>query len=81
MITCPNGSSWARSWVIPGCLDRTLSIDISLTGELLDRKYAALAAQASQTEALRAVVGEERYREIIRVERFATFSSASGPAS
>ena len=58
-----------------------LSIDISLTGELLDRKYAALAAQASQTEALRAVVGEERYREIIRVERFATFSSASGPAS
>jgi LmbE family N-acetylglucosaminyl deacetylase len=58
-----------------------LSIDVSLTGQLLDRKYAALAAQASQTEALRAVVGEERYREIIRTERFAAFSFASLPAS
>jgi LmbE family N-acetylglucosaminyl deacetylase len=54
-----------------------LSIDVSLTGQLLDRKYAALAAQASQTEALRAAVGEERYREIIRVERFAAFSFAA----
>ena len=58
-----------------------LSIDVSLTGQLLDRKYAALAAQASQTEALRAVVGEERYREIICTERFAAFSFASRPAS
>ena len=30
-----------------------LSIDVTLTGELLDLKYAALAAQASQTEAVR----------------------------
>jgi LmbE family N-acetylglucosaminyl deacetylase len=52
-----------------------LSIDVTLTGELLDRKLAALAAQASQTEALRAIVGEERYREFIRVERFATFTT------
>ena len=51
-----------------------LSIDLALTGDLLDRKLAALAAQASQTEALRAIVGEERYREIIRIERFATFT-------
>jgi LmbE family N-acetylglucosaminyl deacetylase len=51
-----------------------LSIDLALTGEVLDRKLAALAAQASQTEALRAIVGEERYREFIRVERFATFT-------
>jgi LmbE family N-acetylglucosaminyl deacetylase len=51
-----------------------LSIDVALTGEFLDRKYRALAAQASQTEALRAVVGEDRYREIIRIERFATFA-------
>jgi hypothetical protein len=58
-----------------------LSIDVSLTGQLLDRKFAALAAQASQTEALRAVVGEERYREIIRIERFAAFSFAAAPAS
>ena len=33
-----------------------------------------LAAQASQTEALRAIVGDERYREIIRIERFAAFA-------
>jgi LmbE family N-acetylglucosaminyl deacetylase len=51
-----------------------LSIDLTLTGDLLDRKLAALAAQASQTQALRAIVGEERYREIIRIERFATFT-------
>ncbi len=51
-----------------------LSIDVTLTGELLDRKLAALAAQASQTEALRAIVGEERYQEFIRIERFATFT-------
>jgi hypothetical protein len=51
-----------------------LSIDVALTGEVLDRKLAALAAQASQTEALRAIVGEERYREFIRIERFATFT-------
>jgi LmbE family N-acetylglucosaminyl deacetylase len=51
-----------------------LSIDLELTGELLDRKLAALAAQASQTEALRAIVGEKRYREIVRIERFATFT-------
>jgi LmbE family N-acetylglucosaminyl deacetylase len=58
-----------------------LSIDVSLTGQLLERKYAALAAQASQTEALRAVVGDERYREIIRTERFAAFSFARAPVS
>jgi len=51
-----------------------LSIDVALSTELLDRKLAALAAQASQTEALRAIVGEERYREFIRIERFATFT-------
>jgi LmbE family N-acetylglucosaminyl deacetylase len=51
-----------------------LSIDVALTAEVLDRKLAALAAQASQTEALRAIVGEERYREFIRIERFATFT-------
>ena len=58
-----------------------LSIDVALTGQLLDRKLAALAAQASQTEALRAVVGEERYREIIRIERFAAFALETARAS
>ena len=31
---------------------------------------AALAAQASQTEALRALVGEQWYREVFSIERF-----------
>lgn len=56
-----------------------LSIDLALEGELLDRKYAALAAQASQTEALREVVGEQAYREIIRIERFAAFTTPQAP--
>jgi LmbE family N-acetylglucosaminyl deacetylase len=58
-----------------------LSIDVALSGDLLDQKYSALAAQASQTQALRAIVGDERYREIISVERFAAFSLATSPAS
>jgi hypothetical protein len=52
-----------------------LSIDLVVTDELLERKYAALAAQTSQTEALRALVGEDRYRQILRTERFAAFAS------
>jgi LmbE family N-acetylglucosaminyl deacetylase len=58
-----------------------LSIDVALTGPLLDRKYAALAAQASQTEVVRAAVGEECYRETIRIERFAAFALPTAPAS
>jgi LmbE family N-acetylglucosaminyl deacetylase len=58
-----------------------LSIDLVLTGQLLDRKYAALAAQASQTETLRTAVGEERYRGILRTERFATFEFQTIAAS
>jgi LmbE family N-acetylglucosaminyl deacetylase len=51
-----------------------LSIDLALTGELLDTKYAALAAQASQTEVLRELLGEQAYRKIIHRERFAVFA-------
>ena len=47
-----------------------LSVDLLLTPDLLDRKMAALAAQASQTEALRALVGEQWYREVFSIERF-----------
>jgi len=67
--------------VPPAAWTGPLSIDVALSGELLDQKYAALAAQASQTEALRAIVGDESYREIIRIERFAAFSLATSPAS
>lgn len=47
-----------------------LSIDLSLAGDLLERKLAALAAQTSQTEAFRAAVGEEYYRLVFSTERF-----------
>jgi LmbE family N-acetylglucosaminyl deacetylase len=56
-----------------------LSIDLRLSGELLDLKYAALEAQASQTEALRELIGEERYREVIQIEQFALFEPQTSP--
>lgn len=48
----------------------TLSIDLKLRPAILDRKLAALAAQASQTEAFRAAAGEDYYRLVIGSERF-----------
>jgi LmbE family N-acetylglucosaminyl deacetylase len=53
-----------RPWTGP------LSIDLPLDGDVLDRKLAALAAQASQTEAFRALVGEDYYRTVFSRERF-----------
>jgi LmbE family N-acetylglucosaminyl deacetylase len=47
-----------------------LSIDLVLDADTLELKLAALAAQTSQTEALRAVAGEDYYRKLISVERF-----------
>ena len=47
-----------------------LSIELTLAGDLLERKMAALAAQTSQTEALRAVVGDDYYRSVFSIERF-----------
>jgi LmbE family N-acetylglucosaminyl deacetylase len=47
-----------------------LSIELTLDGDLLERKMAALAAQTSQTEALRALVGDEWYRSVFGIERF-----------
>jgi LmbE family N-acetylglucosaminyl deacetylase len=58
-----------------------LSIDVAVTGELLEIKYAALAAQASQTEVLRGVLGEQTYRDIIQRERFAAFLPQQTPMS
>ena len=53
-----------RPWTGP------LSIDLPLAGDVLDRKLAALAAQASQTEVFRALVGEDYYRQVFSIERF-----------
>jgi LmbE family N-acetylglucosaminyl deacetylase len=78
-------AQWAEWGVIVGeppvAWTGPLSIDLVVTGQLLERKYAALAAQASQTEALRAAVGEQRYREILQTERFATLEFQTMAAS
>ena len=47
-----------------------LSIELVLAEGLLERKMAALAAQTSQTELLRAIVGDEWYRSVFSIERF-----------
>jgi LmbE family N-acetylglucosaminyl deacetylase len=47
-----------------------LSIDLTLDAETLELKLAALAAQTSQTEAFRAVAGEDYYRKLASIERF-----------
>ena len=47
-----------------------LSIDMVLDDETLELKLAALAAQTSQTEAFRAVAGEDYYRKLASIERF-----------
>jgi hypothetical protein len=64
MISCRSGLSWgAIVGEPPTVWGGPLSIDVALTGELLDRTCAVLAAQAGQTEAVRAVIGEKRYRD------------------
>jgi LmbE family N-acetylglucosaminyl deacetylase len=55
------------TWTAP------LSIDLPLSDEVLARKLAALAAQASQTEALRAAVGDDLYRRLVGTERFGRY--------
>ena len=47
-----------------------LSIEAPLAEEVLGQKLRALAAQASQTEMLRAAVGDDYYRRIFATERF-----------
>jgi LmbE family N-acetylglucosaminyl deacetylase len=52
------------------CPDAELVVDLELGGELVDRKVAALRAQATQTAGLEAVVGAERYRTSVAGEYF-----------
>jgi len=52
------------------CPDDALAVDLELDGELLDRKVAALRAQATQTAGLEAAVGPERYRAAVAGEYF-----------
>jgi LmbE family N-acetylglucosaminyl deacetylase len=55
------------TWIAP------LSIDLLLGEEVLARKLTALAAQASQTELLRAAVGDDFYRRLAGRERFGRY--------
>ena len=52
------------------CPDAELAVDLELDGELLDRKVAALRAQATPTAALEAATGPERYRASVAGEYF-----------
>jgi LmbE family N-acetylglucosaminyl deacetylase len=52
------------------CPDAELAVDLELDGEVLDRKVAALRAQATQTAALEAATGSERYRDSLAGEYF-----------
>jgi hypothetical protein len=47
-----------------------IALECSLTGAELDRKRRALAAHASQTTRLAALIGEDTYRTWWRDERF-----------
>jgi LmbE family N-acetylglucosaminyl deacetylase len=47
-----------------------LAVHLELAGPLLDRKLAALAAHASQTTAIRAALGPDRYAEWVATEAF-----------
>jgi len=47
-----------------------LGLHARLSGDLLDRKVAALGCQASQTDPLRAEIGDERFRAWVATEVF-----------
>lgn len=53
------------------CSRAEVSVHLDLAGPLLDRKVAALTAQASQTAGLLAAVGADRFREWVRFETLA----------
>ncbi|MDN5919108.1 MAG: PIG-L family deacetylase [Pseudonocardia sp.] len=52
------------------CPREELVVDFELAGELLDRKVAALRAQATQTAGLEAAAGADRYRASVAGEYF-----------
>ncbi|MFI6321972.1 PIG-L deacetylase family protein [Nonomuraea sp. NPDC050556] len=58
-----------------------LAYVMTCTGEVLDRKHAALLAQRSQTEALRVAMGPEKYRVWWAEEAFALGCEDGSPDS
>ena len=66
----------------PPCTDDADAAAVVVSdGALLEAKMAALDAHASQTRALRAIVGDAAYRQWFRVEAFCDASRASLRAS
>ena len=61
---------WAEQPSPPSTTDRDLAARVTLDGESLDRKLAALLAHASQTSPLVEAVGLGTYREWWRTEYF-----------
>ena len=55
---------------LPAVPDEQVALAVRLAGAELDLKRAALAAHASQTEPLAAMVGEQQYRHWYGVETF-----------
>jgi LmbE family N-acetylglucosaminyl deacetylase len=53
------------------CRDEEMAVLLRLDAELLDRKVAALVRQASQTSALVAAVGRDRFRAWVATEMYA----------
>jgi LmbE family N-acetylglucosaminyl deacetylase len=47
-----------------------LALHLELSGDALERKFAALCAQPSQTDLLRAALGDDRYRRQLATEMF-----------
>jgi LmbE family N-acetylglucosaminyl deacetylase len=65
----------------PSTPEDELAFALTLDGELLDVKYEALRAQASQTGPLIALLGEETYRRWHSVESFVDGSDTGRPTS
>lgn len=61
-----------------GYRDEELAVRLDLSGGLLARKRRALAAHRSQTEALAAAVGEDRYLDWVATECFVDASPMDG---
>ncbi len=55
---------------LPRTAPEELTILVNLDGDLLDIKERAMCAQATQVDDLRAAMGPELYREILREEAF-----------
>jgi LmbE family N-acetylglucosaminyl deacetylase len=60
------------------CPTEELVVDLELSGELLDRKVAALRAQTTQTAGLEAAVGPAHYRDSVAGEYFRSAATTGG---